>query len=117
MELQTRDMMIEEIKMRSALRDRIIYFSEEIDRDSVMKCRHFFDRIVANDIPEGINPKDAKEIILRIDSYGGDANATMYLCAHIEYLQSLGYTINTEVCGSAYSGGFKLLVVGTNRSA
>lgn len=109
-------MLLEEMYLKLVQR-RIVCLNEEIDRESIFKVRYYIEKIVTKDEALGIKPKNAEPITLRIDSYGGCANSTMHLVAYIQSLQKKGYKINTESLGVSMSGGFKVLIVGTHRSA
>lgn len=113
---QMRDPVYEEQKFSLAKR-RIILLDEELDRQVINKVKYWIERLVSLDEKEGVSPKDAKPITLRIDSYGGEADATMHLVAYIESLKKKGYHIITESLGASMSGGFKLLIVGSERRA
>ena len=113
---QMRDPVYEEAKFNLAKR-RIILIDEELDRQVINKTKYWIERLVYLDEKNDISPKDAEPITIRIDSYGGEADATMHLVSYIESLKSKGYKIITEACGAAMSGGFKLLIVGTERRA
>jgi len=110
-----KDMIIEEMKLKMALRDRIVTLSESIDSNSIFKVKYLIERIIMIDAENKISYKDAKPITLRIDSTGGEVDATMYLVSYIEELKDKGMIINTEACSVCMSGGFKLLIVGSNR--
>lgn len=112
-----KDGLLEEMILQYALRDRIVVLNDEIDRDTIFKIKYLMERIVRLDKENGISHKDSEPITLRIDSYGGSADATMFMVSYMKELQEKGRIINTEACGACMSGGFKLLIAGSNRSA
>lgn len=105
------DRFLEEMKMNSALRDRRIFVSEEVDRESMFKACYLLDRLVELDKSEG--KKNDIEII--IDSYGGYIYHGLALIAKIESLKESGYKIITTVNSVAMSMGFMLLLSGSER--
>ncbi|MEM4995002.1 ATP-dependent Clp protease proteolytic subunit [Priestia sp. SB1] len=107
------DRFLEEMKINSALRDRRIFISEEVDRESMFKACYLLDRIVELDKKEGT--KNSIELIL--DSYGGAIYHGLALISKIETLRENGYKIVTTVNSVAMSMGFMLLLVGSHRRA
>lgn len=107
------DRVIEEMKINSALRDRKIYFSGEVERDIVFKACYLLDRIVALDKKQNKETKEDIEII--IDSYGGYIYHGLELISKILQLRDMGYKIITTVSSVAMSMGFMILLVGSER--
>jgi len=91
---------------------RVVVLKEEIDRDSIFKAKYLIERIVKID-----NGDTSKPITIRINSYGGEALSTMFLAGYIEELKEIGYTIITECEAFAMSGGFLILIAGSERIA
>lgn len=108
-----RDGTIEEIKLRSALRDRRVFVNGTIDEDSMFKTCYLLDRIVALDEMNGT--KEDIEII--IDSYGGYIYHGLSLISKIEALKDSGYKVVTTANSIAMSMGFMILLVGSKRRA
>lgn len=111
--IQQQDMIIEEMKLKSAMRDRKIYFNEEVTRDSVFKIVHLLDKIVKLDKEE--NKKDDIEIIL--DCEGGDIYSGLSLASKIIHLKEVGYKVNITVNSIAMSMAFLFVAIGSKRSA
>jgi len=107
------DRIMDEMRINSVLRDRRIFISEEIERDSIFKVMYWLDRLKSLDKKN--NTKESIEIV--IDSYGGDAYSTIALCSKIKSMINEGYNIITTVHTTAFSGGFWILVCGSERRA
>jgi ATP-dependent Clp protease, protease subunit len=105
------DRFVEEMKINSALRDRRIFISEEVDRESMFKACYLLDRLVELDERDG----NKKDIEIIIDSYGGYIYHGLALISKIETLRELGYKIITTVNSVAMSMGFMILLVGSER--
>jgi len=105
------DRFLEEMKMNSALRDRRIFISEEVDRESMFKACYLLDRLVELDKTEGVK----KDIEIVLDSYGGYIYHGLALISKIESLRELGYKIITTVNSVAMSMGFMILLCGSER--
>jgi ATP-dependent Clp protease, protease subunit len=105
------DRFLEEMKINSALRDRRIFISEEVDRESMFKACYLLDRLVELDERDG----NKKDIEIIIDSYGGYIYHGLALISKIETLREVGYKIITTVNSVAMSMGFMILLVGSER--
>jgi len=105
------DRFIEEMKMNSALRDRRIFISEEVDRESMFKACYLLDRLVELDKRDRIK----RDIEIVIDSYGGMIYHGLALCSKMISLREQGYRIVTTVNSVAMSMGFMLLLCGSYR--
>lgn len=107
------DRFLDEMKINSAMRDRRIFVSEEVDRESMFKACYLLDRLVQMDKFEGDGQK--RDIELVIDSYGGHIYHGLALIGKIESLKEQGYKIITTVHGVAMSMGFMILLCGSHR--
>jgi len=108
------DRVIEEMRINSAIRDRRIFLCEEIDRESIFKVIYYLDRLQAIDKKSGTK----KPIEIVLDTYGGDAYSTIALCSKIRSMvRNDGYKIITTVHTIAFSGGFWILISGSDRRA
>jgi len=105
------DRIMDEMRINSAMRDRRIFISEEIERDSIFKVMYWLDRLKSLD--KKSNTKEPIEIIL--DTYGGDAYSTIALCSKIKSMIKEGYNIITTVHTTSFSGGFWILICGSER--
>lgn len=106
------DRFLDEMKINSAIRDRRIFISEEVDRESMFKACYLLDRLVEIDKLEG---KEKRDIELILDTYGGYIYHGLALISKIESLKEQGYKILTTVNSVAMSMGFMLLLVGSER--
>lgn len=111
--MQSQNSLITEMKINSALRDRRIYLSNEVDRDTIFEVLYFLDRLRDIDLKTG--KKLPIEII--IDSYGGIIYNGNSLVSKVEQLKDEGYHIITTVSGVAMSMGFMCLICGSERRA
>lgn len=105
------DRFLEEMKINSAMRDRRIFISEEVDRESMFKACYLLDRLTELDKQDGTK----KDIEIVLDSYGGYIYHGLALISKIESLRELGYKIITTVNSVAMSMGFMILLCGTER--
>lgn len=105
------DRFLEEMKMNAAMRDRRIFISDEVDRESMFKACYLLDRLEELDKSSG--EKKAIEII--IDSYGGYIYHGLALISKILSMREKGYKIITTVNSVAMSMGFMILLCGSER--
>jgi len=111
--LMPSDRIIDEMRIKSAFR-RKIYLCEEIDRESIFKVIYYLDRL--KEIDEKSGTKEPIEIVL--DTYGGDAYSTIALCSKMRsMIMNDGYKIITTAHTIAFSGGFWILISGSERRA
>lgn len=109
--MQSSSKLIDEMKLNAYLRERTIYMNDdEINEETEFIINRMFEKIVDNDEKEGINPKDAKPIFLKISSYGGSVYASLSIIACIEQLKEKGYKIIGIGYGKVMSGAFKILI-------
>ena len=113
---QTKDGLIEEMKLAAALEYRTIYLSEEVGDDIIFKIDYFIDRILRQDeIDEVENPEPIK---LVINSYGGSIYDGLGLISKIEYLQEQkGYEFHSEIPAYSMSMGSAISQVCKYRTA
>lgn len=107
------DRFLEEMKINSALRDRRIFISEEVTRESMFKACYLLDRLVELDKVDGIK----KDIEIILDSYGGIIYSGLSLISKIESLRESGYKIIVTVNSVAMSMGFMILLCASERRA
>lgn len=112
---QTKDSLIEEMKLASAIKHRTIYLTEDVDDDIMFKADYFIDKIVRDDIQEGVDKSTPIKLI--INSYGGSIYDGLGLIAKIEHMQENGYEFHGEVPSYAMSMGSALLQVCKHRVA
>jgi len=112
---QTKDSLIEEMKLNSAIKYRTIYLTEDVGDDIMFKVDYFIDKIVRHDTKSGvIKPEPIKLII---NSYGGSIYDGLGLISKIEHMQENGYEFHGEVPSYAMSMGSALLQICKRRSA
>jgi ATP-dependent Clp protease protease subunit len=105
------DRFLEEMKINSAMRDRRIFISEEVDRESMFKACYLLDRLAELDKSECVK----KDIEIILDSYGGYIYHGLALISKILSLREQGYNIITTVNSVAMSMGFMILLCGSER--
>lgn len=107
------DRIQEEMKLNSALRDRRIFISDEIDRESMFKACYLLDRLAELDRKEG----KKRDIEIVIDSYGGIIYHGLALISKMISMQKNGYNIIATVNSVAMSMGFMILICASRRRA
>lgn len=113
-EVRYLDNTLEEMKLKSALRDRKIVLIEEFTRESIYKIQYLINKIVDLDKQEG---RKDKIITIEISSYGGCAYSCLSLIGMLENLREKhGYKIHTHINSIAMSAGFFLSVIGDYRT-
>ncbi|WP_299831256.1 ATP-dependent Clp protease proteolytic subunit [uncultured Metabacillus sp.] len=105
------DRFLDEMKINSAMRDRRIFISEEVDRESMFKACYLLDRLSHFDKQEGTK----KDIEIILDSYGGVCYHGLALISKILSMREDGYRIITTVNSVAMSMGFMILLCGSYR--
>jgi ATP-dependent protease ClpP protease subunit len=114
--MQSQSRVIDEMKLNAFLNERTIYINDnEIVEDTEFIINRMFEKIVERDNKAGIKPENAKPIILKISSYGGDVFASLSIISQIEYLRDLGYWIIGIGYGKIMSGAFKILIACSER--
>lgn len=113
-EVRYLDQTLEEVKIKSALKDRKIVLIEEFTRESIYKIQYLINKIVALDKQEGVQDK---KITIEISSYGGCAYSCLSLIGMLESLKEKeGYKIHTHINSIAMSAGFFLAITGDYRT-
>jgi len=114
--IQMKDNLIEEMKLTSALEHRIIYVTEDIDDEIMFKTDYFIDRIIRQDIEDGVEKTEPIKLI--INSYGGSIYDGLGLISKIEYLQEeKGYEFHSEIASYSMSMGSAISQVCKYRTA
>lgn len=103
---------VEQMKVKNAVKNRTIDFIDEFDEDSCYKVIYLIDKIVAMDKQLKKKPS---EITIRVNSYGGYCYELWSLIQVIEEYKKKGYTFKTICLGKAMSCGFILWLSGTKR--
>lgn len=104
-----KDQIVEEMKVNSALKYRVIYMAEDVDDDSVFKLNYYLDRILRLD--EKCDTKEPITII--ISSFGGSVYEILSSISRLEKMQEDGYIIKTIVDAKAMSCGSLLSQCGS----
>ena len=91
---------VEQMKVKNAVKNRTIDFIDEFDEDSCYKVIYLIDKIVAMD---KLLKKKPSEITIRVNSYGGYCYELWSLIQVIEQYMKKGYTFKTICLGKAMS--------------
>lgn len=102
-----------EMKVSSALKQRRIFLSDEITRESLFEVSYFLYKL--QDIDLKTNTKEPIELI--ISSRGGYILDGNMLISLIEQMKDMGYEIITTVGAYAFSMGFMIALVGSKRQS
>ena len=105
--------LIYQMKLSLALKQRKIFLNDYVTEDSIFECVYYLHRLM--DIDNRIGKKEQIEII--INSNGGLVTECLSLVSLIEKMKDDGYHIITINSGKAYSAGFVLSLVGSERRA
>lgn len=107
------------IKRSMALRNRTIVI-KDIDEDMLMEFDYLVNKILDIDrqVEEEVGERiELEPIYIHIDSYGGCLYSTLSIISTIENLKDRGYKVVTYSKGKAMSGGFFILISGSERMA
>ena len=115
--IEQKDMVAEHIKLMFSSGTRKIILWDEITEDSCLKLQYSIEKIVNEDVEDGITPKEAEPITIAISSYGGSLLDIFSVISYIEELKERGYKIVTIADGKAMSAGAFLLMCGSERYA
>ena len=115
--IEQKDMIAEHIKLMFSSGTRKIILWDEITEDSCLKLQYSIEKIVNEDVEDGILPKEAEPITIAISSYGGSLLDIFSVISYIEELKERGYKIVTIADGKAMSAGAFLLMCGSERYA
>jgi ATP-dependent Clp protease protease subunit len=108
-----RDNVVEEMKMVSAIKHRVIYMSESVTDDSCFKLNYYLDRIARIDE----KTKEKEPITLVISSFGGSLYDALACISRIEKMVEDGYEIISIIDGYAMSAGSAISQVCSKRYA
>lgn len=104
-----KDGIVEEMKVSSALKNRVLYLSEDVEEDAIFKLNYYLDRIVRLD-----EKNSTKEpITIMISSFGGSVYEILSSISRLEKMQEDGYIIKTVVDAKAMSCGSLLSQCGS----
>jgi len=115
--IEQKDMVAEHIKLMFSSGTRKIILWDEITEDSCLKLQYSIEKIVNEDVEDGISPNEADPITIAISSYGGSLLDIFSVISYIEELKERGYKIVTIADGKAMSAGAFLLMCGSERYA
>lgn len=102
-----------QMKATMALSQRKIFLYDGIDEDSIFECIYYLYRII--DIDKRLEEK--QPIYIMINSNGGNVYDCLTLISLIEKMKEDGYKIITVNMGRAFSAGFIISIVGSDRLA
>lgn len=96
-----------------AIDQRKIVINEDISEDSIFRYLFYLHKIVEIDTFKGT--KEPIEIYINTD--GGAVYDCYTLISYLEYLKDIGYHIVTINIGRAFSAGFLLSIIGSERKS
>lgn len=108
---------VDEIKIQSALRRRLIYLIGDITESSVFETEYLLDRIVALDKAIKLEDEDyvIEPITIRLQTGGGSSSPAMGLIGQIEKLKDDGYFVIIDSIGYCMSMGAIIITCGSHR--
>lgn len=101
------------VKYSLASKERTILLCDEVTQESVLEAMYYLYRFRTIDTKKKVK----KPITILIDTPGGSVYDGLMLISLIESMRDEGWEINTVNIGTAYSMGFIISLVGTNRYA
>lgn len=111
--LMTENNLIYQMRLSLALKQRKIFLNEDVTPDSIFECVYYLHRLIDLD-----NKNNFKEPIeLHINTNGGYVTECMLLISLIEQMKDDGYHIITINNSKAYSAGFFISLIGSERYA
>ncbi len=111
------DRTIEEIKINNVLRNRKIYFNEDVNSNSMFKFCYYLDRIVEMDKNNNVSKDNLQPIHIVYSSGGGSIYDGLMGIGKLEQLMNNGYKIISTIQGYAMSMAQALAVVSNIRNA
>ena len=110
-EVSRSNIMLPQMKATMALNQRKIFLYDDVDENSIFECIYYLNRLENMD-----NKIGSKEpIYIMINSNGGNVYDCLSLISLIEKMKNEGYKIVTVNMGRAFSCGFLLSIVGSER--
>lgn len=103
------DVIVNEMKLTSAMDYRIIYLCEDVTENACFKLNYFLDRLVRLDKESG----EKEPITIVVSSFGGSVYEIFSSISRIERMQEDGYIIKTIVDAKAMSCGSLLAQAGS----
>lgn len=105
--------LIYQMRLSLALKQRKVFLNDYVTEDTVFECVYCLHRLM--DIDKKIGTKEPIE--LYINTNGGLLTECMSLISLIEQMKDDGYHITTINSGKAYSAGFFLSIIGSERKS
>lgn len=100
-----------QMKSSLAINQRKIFLYDEVEENSIFECIYYLNKLMYIDnVYEEKNP-----IEILINSNGGSVYDCLTLVSLIEQMKDMGYKIITTNIGRAFSAGFILSIVGSER--
>jgi ATP-dependent protease ClpP protease subunit len=109
------DIELQSMVRNGALRDRRLFLCDEVTRESIFKVVYYMNRLKDLDDLEEIPMEERKPITIVLDCYGGYVSHGLSLISTIESFKKMGYKIITQCNSVAYSMGFMILIMGSER--
>lgn len=108
------DNVLEEIKIKSALKYRKIVFIEDFTTESCYKIEYLLNKIKENDDKLNL-PKEKRVIEIDFQTYGGECYACFGLISLIDSMKKAGYHIIGTCTAYSMSCGFLTFVACSER--
>lgn len=111
--LKATNALTSEMKLSSAIKQRRIFLSDEISRESLFEISYYLYKL--QDIDRRTNTKEPIEIV--INSFGGSAYDYSMVVSQIEQMKDDGYKIITVTSGYSMSAAVPISMCGSERRA
>lgn len=105
--------LVYQMRLSLALKQRKVFLNDYVTEDSIFECVYCLHRLM--DIDKRLGKKEPIEIF--INSNGGLLTECLSLISLIEQMKDMGYHIITINSGKAYSAGFFLSLIGSERKS
>lgn len=102
-----------QMKFSLAINQRKIFLYDEVGESSIFECIYYLNKLMYVDSMYGT--KEPIEIL--INTNGGGVYDCLTLVSLIEHMKDIGYKIITTNIGKAFSAGFILSIIGSERKA
>lgn len=100
-----------QMKFSLALNQRKVFLYDSVRENSIFECIYYLNKLMYIDNMYGT--KEPIEIL--INSNGGSVYDCLTLVSLIEHMKDIGYKIITTNIGRAFSAGFILSIIGSER--
>lgn len=100
-----------QMELSFAVNNRKIFINDDIDEESIFKYMYYINKILEYD--KRVGSKNPIEIC--VNTNGGEVYSAFMFISFLENLKDLGYKIITTNVGKAFSAGFLISIVGSER--